>query len=124
MKFKPQYGAFILLQIALFVLSFGAVCSKYAGRQQFLSFPFFVYYGLLLLILFVYAIIWQQVLKKLPLSVAYASKGIGIVYAILWGVIFFKEVITWKMIVGAILVLAGVYMFIFDELKGKEDKHD
>ena len=77
-----------------------------------------------MLILFVYAIIWQQVLKKLPLSVAYASKGIGIVYAILWGVIFFKEVITWKMIVGAILVLAGVYMFIFDELKGKEDKHD
>ena len=119
---KTNIGAFVVLQIALFILSFGAVCSKIAGRQEFLSLPFCLFYGLLLIILFVYAIIWQQVLKKISLTVAYACKGIGIVYSIIWGVVFFQEIITWKMIVGALLVLAGVYVFIFGDLKGK--KHD
>ena len=122
---KFSVGAFVLLQIALFIVSFGAVCSKMAGRQEFLSVPFFVFYGSLILILFVYAIIWQQVLKKLPLVVAYACKGIGFIYGIIWGVVFFKEEITWKMIAGAVLVLIGVYIFIFGEIKAnkKEEKN-
>ena len=117
---KFSIGAFVLLQIALFILSFGAVCSKMAGRQEFLSFPFFAFYGTLLLILFVYAILWQQVLKRISLVVAYACKGVGIIYGILWGVIFFKEEVTWKMIVGAVLVLIGVYIFIFGEIKANK----
>jgi drug/metabolite transporter (DMT)-like permease len=117
---KFSIGAFVLLQVALFILSFGAVCSKMAGRQEFLSIPFFAFYGTLILILFVYAILWQQVLKRISLVVAYACKGIGIIYGILWGVLFFKEEITWKMIVGAVLVLIGVYIFVFGEIKANK----
>ena len=109
--------SFIILQIALFVLSIGAICSKMAGRQEFLSNRFIMYYGLLLLILLIYAIIWQQVLKNLSLTVAYASKGVGIIYGMMWGALVFKETITWNMILGAILVLTGVYFFIFSEMK-------
>ncbi len=120
---KFSIGAFILLQFALFIVSFGAVCSKMAGRQEFLSIPFFAFYGALILILFVYAILWQQILKRISLVVAYACRGIGIIYAILWGVLFFKEEITWKMIAGAVLVLIGVYIFIFGEIKtGKKNQ--
>ena len=110
-------GAFVLLQIALFIVSFGAVFSKMAGRQEFLSLPFFEFYGGLILILFVYAIFWQQILKRISLVVAYACKGIGIFYGILWGIIFFNEEITWKMIVGALFVLVGVYIFIIGEIQ-------
>ena len=117
---KFSIGAFILLQIALLIMSFGAVCSKMAGRQEFLSIPFFAFYGALILILFVYAIIWQQVLKRISLVVAYACKGVGIIYGIIWGVVFFKEVITWKMIAGAVLVLIGVYICIFGEIKANK----
>lgn len=122
---KFSAGAFILLQIALIIVSFGAVCSKMAGRQEFLSIPFFAFYGALILILFVYAILWQQILKRISLVVAYACRGIGIIYAILWGVLFFKEEITWKMIAGAVLVLIGVYIFIFGEIKNsKKDENE
>ena len=121
---KFSIGAFILLQIALFIFSFGAVCSKMAGRQEFLSIPFFAFYGALILILFVYAILWQQILKRISLVVAYACRGIGIIYAILWGVLFFKEEITWKMIAGAVLVLIGVYIFIFGEIKNSKMKDE
>ena len=121
---KFSAGAFILLQIALIIVSFGAVCSKMAGRQEFLSIPFFAFYGALILILFIYAILWQQILKRISLVVAYACRGIGIIYAILWGVLFFKEEITWKMIAGAVLVLIGVYIFIFGEIKNSKMKDE
>lgn len=114
---KFSIGAFVLLQIALFIVSLGAVCSKMAGRQEFLSFPFFAFYGALILIMFVYAILWQQILKRISLVIAYACKGITIIYGILWGVLFFKEEITLKMIIGALLVLTGVYIFIIGEIK-------
>lgn len=116
-KNKFSIGVFLLLQVALIVSSFGAVCSKMAGRQEFLSFPFFFFYGLLIVILFVYAIVWQQVIKRMPLVVAYACRGVGIIYGIIWGVTIFKEQITWKMIVGAVLVLTGVYILIFSDMK-------
>ena len=37
------------------------------------------------------AVIWQQVLKKIPLTIAYGCKGIIIVYGMLWGALFFSE---------------------------------
>lgn len=120
MKNKKKIVAFVLLQIALFVSSFGAVCSKKAGKEAFLSRPFIVFYGLLLLILFVYAIVWQQVLKELPLTIAYASKGIGVFYGMMWGWLFFEEHIRWNMVLGAVIVLAGVYLNLFDELRRKK----
>ena len=119
MNKKKTVISFVILQLALFILSMGAICSKMAGRQKFLSPHFILYYGLLLVILFVYALIWQQVLKNLSLTVAYASKGVGIIYGMMWGVLIFKETITWNMVVGAVLVLIGVYIYIFGELKEK-----
>lgn len=113
---------FILLQVAIFIMSLGGVCSKLAGIEKFLSPKFIMYYGFLLLILFAYAIIWQQVLKEISLSVAYGSKGVGILYVILWGTLIFDEVITWNMILGIILVLIGVYILTFHELKEKKNE--
>jgi multidrug transporter EmrE-like cation transporter len=119
-KKSINWKAFLALQCIQFIVSFGGICSKMAGRQLFLSKKFFFYYGLLLCILFVYAIVWQQILKKVSLMVAYASKGVGIIYSILWGVTIFGEKITWNMIVGAILVLIGVYCYIIEEVKEME----
>lgn len=115
---RTNWKSFIILQIALFIVSLGGICSKMAGRQEFLSVEFLLFYGLLLCILFIYAVIWQQVLKRLSLTVAYASKGVGIIYSILWGVIFFDEKIEWNMIIGAVLVLIGVYCYIIEEVRG------
>lgn len=116
-KKKINWKAFVILQVALFIVSLGGICSKMAGKQEMLSARFFFYYGMLLCILFVYAIVWQQVLKMLPLTVAYASKGIGIIYGMLWGMLIFKETITWNMVLGAALVLVGVYCYIFEEIR-------
>ena len=99
---------FIILHIELVLFSLSGVCSKMAGKYDFMSKEFIFYYGLVLLNLAVYAIVWQQIIKKLPLNTAYANKAIMVVWGMIWGVIFFGEKITWNMVVGGIIVIIGV----------------
>ena len=102
----------LITQIMLLFYSAGGICSKMAGRSSFLSIQFIIYYGILLLILGAYAIGWQQVIKHLPLTTAYANKAMTIVWGIIWGLIFFNEQIKWNMIVGAIIVIIGVVLVV------------
>lgn len=107
-KIKP----FVFLHIELFLLSLGGICSKFAGRYEFLSFWFLFFYGLVILNLGVYAIVWQQIIKKLPLNTAYSNKAVSIVWGILWGLLFFHEQIKWNMIFGAAIVIVGVIIVV------------
>lgn len=107
---KSKY--FVFLHIELLILSLSGVCAKLAAQNEFLSFKFIFWYALVLANLGVYAIVWQQIIKHLPLTTAYANKAVGIAWGILWGVIFFHEQISWNMIVGAIIVIAGVVMVV------------
>lgn len=103
---------FIILHIELFVFSLGGICSKLAVQNQFLSFWWIFWYGLVILNLGVYAIVWQQIIKHLPLTTAYANKAVGILWGILWGIVIFGEQIKWNMIVGAIIVIIGVIVVV------------
>lgn len=109
---KTKIKYFIALHIELLLFSLGGVCTKMASQYEFLSFWFVFFYGLVILNLGVYAIVWQQIIKKLPLNTAYSNKAITIVWGILWGFLFFKEQITWNMIVGALIVIVGVVLVV------------
>jgi hypothetical protein len=52
---------------------------------------YFVVFG----VLFVYAILWQQVLKKIPLTTAIANKSITIVWGMIFGLLFFEEKVSY-----------------------------
>lgn len=106
---------FLLLHISLLFSSLSGVCSKLAAGQKFLSLRFFFYYGLVLVIMFGYAVIWQQVLKRMPLTVAYSNKPISLIWGMVWGALIFKERITWKMILGAAIIFAGIYLVVTDD---------
>ena len=110
---------YILLQLLLLVFSFGGVASKTAAGEQFLSFRWIMLYGILILILGIYAIFWQQLLKHILLSRAYACKALGIIWTMLWGVVFFHEQITVKNIIGAVLVMIGVLLVTV-----RKEQHD
>lgn len=109
---KTKIKYFIALHIELLLFSLGGVCTKMASQYEFLSFWFIFFYGLVILNLGVYAIVWQQIIKKLPLNTAYSNKAITIVWGILWGFLFFKEQITWNMIIGALIVIVGVVLVV------------
>ncbi|MBQ7133522.1 MAG: transporter [Ruminococcus sp.] len=112
MKKSKRLISLINLNILLLVYSLSSVCSKIASQHEFMSLKFIFWYGLVILILGLYAIFWQQIIKHLPLNTAYANKAVTIVWGILWGMLFFKEVITWNMIIGAVVVIVGVILVV------------
>ncbi|MBE6737525.1 MAG: transporter [Ruminococcaceae bacterium] len=106
------YKYYFFLHLIIFQLSFGGVLSKFASKTAFLSIEFCLLYGLMLINLGVYAILWQQIIKKLPLTSAFCNKAVSIIWGMLWGVMIFAETISWNMIVGAIIVLVGVVLVV------------
>lgn len=110
-KFK-KWKVFLFLHMLLFLYSIESVCSKMAAKQEMFSFPFFFFYGMVLFLLFFYALAWQRVLKYLPLTVAYANKGITIVWGIFWGFLLFGEKIGISTVIGGVIILIGIYMVV------------
>lgn len=113
----------IFLHILLAIYSLGGISSKLAGQQEFLSFKFCLYYSIVLLILFIYALLWQQVLKKLPLVTAFANKAVIIIWGIIWGAVFFEETITLSKIIGAFVIVVGVCLVVCSD-ENKEAKEE
>ncbi len=103
---------YILLHLILLLNSFAGICSKTAAGMPFFSLKWMLIYGIILLIMAVYAVLWQQVLKKLPLNVAYANKAVSVIWGMLWGVVLFNEAITLNNIIGAVIVIAGVILMV------------
>lgn len=115
-KKKFDIKSFALLHIILFLYSLCSVFSKLASEQTFMSFYFILFYGLVLAVLGIYAVLWQQVLKKMPLTTAFSNKAVVIVWGMMWGALLFPEheQITWYMIVGSIIIFAGVVLVVSD----------
>ncbi len=109
---KPKVIHFVALHILLLFYSFSNVCSKLAAKEEFLSFKFILLYGGIICILGVYAIVWQQILKHMPLTTAFCNKAIGIIWGIVWGCMIFKETLTINMVIGAVIVIIGVIIVV------------
>lgn len=109
---KLNLKIFLALHLSLLFSSFGGVASKMAGTSRMFSLRFFIFYGLVLVIMFGYAIVWQQILKYVPLTVAFSNKPVGLVWGMLWGSLFFHEIITWRMILGAAIIFIGIFLVV------------
>lgn len=104
----------ILLHILLLIYSLLGICSKLAAQEEFLSFKFCLFYFVVILNLGIYAICWQQIIKRLPLVTAFANKAITVAWGILLGMIFFREKITVNKIIGAVIIIVGIVLVVTD----------
>ena len=96
------------------------MCSKLAARQPFLSLAFVLLYGAMLLALVVYALGWQQVIKHLPLTTAYANKAVTVVWGIVLGALLFDESVTPRQLLGAAVIIAGIVLFVQADQKEED----
>lgn len=110
-----RYKYIFLLHVLLAVYSASGIASKYAARQEFLSVPFVMLYGIVVAALFLYAVFWQQIIRELSLVTAYANKAVTVVWGIVWGIMFFGERVGFKKIVGVVLIAIGVYVVVSSE---------
>ena len=114
----------LALNVLLMFFSLGGIFSKLASKQPFLSLKFILCYGALLFIMFVYAIGWQQIIKRLPLTMAYANRAVTIVWGIIWGLLFFNEKLNVGKIIGAVIVIAGVLLYVTESDEGEYTVQD
>lgn len=122
MKQKKKLFVLLALHIMLMFFSMSGIASKLAAGERFLSGKFILYYAIIIGLLGVYAIVWQQIIKRLPLTTAYANRAVTIVWGIIWGALFFHENVTPLKVVGAVIVIAGVVLFATaDEGEEKEE---
>ena len=96
----------LCLQGAVLIYTLSSTMSKLAAGAQGWA-QFVLLYGAELGLLGVYALVWQQILKRVPVSVAYANRATNIIWAMCIAAVFFRETVTLPNIAGAVLVLAG-----------------
>ena len=109
---KTSVKFYIGLHIAILIFSFSGVFSKLAGRYPALSLPFILLYGCNLGICGVYAVLWQQFLKHIPLNTAYSNRMVTMIWSMIWGALMFNEVITVPMLIGTVIILLGLRMVV------------
>ncbi|MBR4373517.1 MAG: EamA family transporter [Treponema sp.] len=110
------------MHAAFLVYCLYPLLGKFATRYDMLSVQFFSLYCVVFGVLFVYAILWQQVLKKIPLTSAIANKSITIVWGMVFGFLFFKEAVSLKMIIGAALILSGIFILSTEKENSKDSE--
>ena len=105
-RYALLYGSYLIYSLSL-------VSARFAADHPLISFTAMALYGFAFLLLGIFAVIWQQVLKQMPLTTAYANRAITIFYAMIWGALLFSEKVSWNMILGSIIIVCGVVLVVF-----------
>lgn len=87
------------------------------GSQNYETFSpgYFFWFGLAVIILGIYAVCWQLILERIPLTTAYLRRGFSYILIFVWAVLIFHETITWKQILGILVIIVGMVVSISDE---------
>ena len=107
----------LILQAVVIVYTLSSVVAKFATGKELFSFSFFLFYGLEIMILGIYAILWQQMIKRFDLSVAYANRAMAIAWSAVWAIVLFKDVLAIKQVVGIAFVVLGTVIVNSDQNK-------
>ena len=119
---KIDKKVFLALHLLLLLFAGTTVLSKLAAGENFLSLRFCLFFGGEFVLLGIYALGWQQILKRLPLTVAYTNKAVTLVWSMVFGVLLFHERIQLKQILGCALAVTGVLLFV--KADAEEGSHD
>ncbi|MBQ9165882.1 MAG: EamA family transporter [Oscillospiraceae bacterium] len=111
---SKKRNLYLMAFAAIFCESFSSVFLKLAGKEEWLSGAYFLYYGAAIGVMGIYAVAWQLILEKLPLTTAYLRKGVTYVLIFVWAAVIFGEAITLQQIIGIIIIIAGMVVSMSD----------
>ena len=107
---KISVKTILVLQAVVMLYTLSSVAAKLAAGQPPLSQGFLLFYGVEIVLLGIYALAWQQVIKHWELSVAYANRSMAILWSLIWAVVFFRESVTINNIIGVVIVFLGTML--------------
>lgn len=107
-------SSIILLIIAFAVYASTGIFSKLASMQDFLSMDYCFFLGAIVLMLAIYAILWQIILKSTPLAQAFLFKSSTVIFALIFASFLFDEHVSLQNLVGASFIIAGIVVNSFN----------
>jgi len=93
------------------VYSCTSIFTKLSSLQEPLSLRYFLFLACAVAVLAVYSILWQQIIKRMPVSEAYMYKGTVLIFVMALSAILFGEAITVPNIIGAAMIVGGIVLF-------------
>ena len=102
---------YITLIVVNLIYSCTSICTKMASRQEMLSWPYLFWIAGAIGVMGVYALVWQQVIVRMPLSTAYMFKGTSLIFVLLFSALLFGEAITLNNVIGAGIIILGIILF-------------
>ena len=107
-----KFRDYLQLHLNILLFSLTSVFSKLASiqynRHGLKGSLLYVFLFLMIANCGIYAIAWQQVIKKFSLSTAYANKSVYLLWSQIWAVVIFHENLTVTNIIGICIVFIGV----------------
>lgn len=112
---KDKMGRHYLMYFALigvnFIYACTAIFTKSASKYQFLSLSYILWLVGAVAVMGVYALLWQQVIKRMPIAEAYMFKGTSLIFVLLLSALIFGEAITLSNIIGAVVIIVGIIIY-------------
>lgn len=108
---KSGWRSILFLQAIIVIYTFSSVCGKMATHgNEFISKMFIIFILLDFVLLAIYALLWQQALKRFDLNVAYANRSVVIIWSMVWSALIFQERITVANIIGTAIIITGTML--------------
>lgn len=107
---KINLKLLLIMQAVVCLYTVSGIAAKLASNYEFLSMGFVLCYGLEIAILGIYAIVWQQIIKRVDISIAYANRSMAIFWSMLWAFVLFREQITFQNLLGVGLIFIGTWV--------------
>lgn len=107
-----------LYTLAILAIVFESLSSsvlKMSKDYPVLSPMYLFWFGVALGILALYAVAWQLLLERLPLTTAYMRKGLTYVLIFVWAQVLFHETITLQQYIGMAIIIVGMVVSLSDE---------
>ena len=84
------------------------ICTKKAALQSPMSWWYWLWFAGAVAVIGFYAMLWQQVLKRIELGTAYMFKGTSLIFTMLIAALLFGEAITVPNIIGSVIIIVGI----------------
>lgn len=102
---------YIVIVLSFALYSCTSIFMRYAAIYPFLSWQYIIMLCCAILVLGVYAIIWQQIIKHVDISIAYMFKGSSLIFTMLFAWMLFGEQITLHNGIGAAVIIGGIVLY-------------
>jgi len=108
---KKNYIKYLALILVNLIYACTSIFTKMASEQDAMSMPYLLYIAGAVCVMGLYALLWQQVITRMPLSTAYMFKGTSLIFILVFSAILFGESITLYNVIGSAIIIAGIVFY-------------